>query len=64
MLASVLPLSNETLCSSDLIVWGIKTSEFNAPLHMIHLHSALVSGQVKVAVLPLFPFSGISFILA
>ncbi|XP_035851648.1 uncharacterized protein LOC118493913 [Sander lucioperca] len=63
MLASVLPLSNETSCSSDLIVWGIKMSELNAPLHMIHLHSALVSGQVKVAVLPQFPISGISFIL-
>lgn len=63
MLANVLPLSNETSCSSDLLVWGIKMSELHAPLHMIHLHSALVSGQVKVAVLPQFPISGVSFIL-
>ena len=38
-------------------------SAFNAPLHMIHLHSPLVSGHVKVAVLPRFPIDGISFIL-
>ena len=63
MLASVLPLSDETSCFSDLLVWGIKMSELNAPLHMIHLHSPLVSGLVKVAVLPQFPISGVSFIL-
>ena len=63
MLASVLPLSDETSCFSDLLVWGIKMSELNAPLHKIHLHSPLVSGLVKVAVLPQFPISGISFIL-
>ncbi|KAK0136914.1 hypothetical protein N1851_026936 [Merluccius polli] len=63
MLSSVLPLSNETSCFSDLLVWGIKMSELNAPLHMIHLHSPRVSGRVKVAVLPRFPISGISFIL-
>ena len=38
-------------------------SALNAPLHMIHLHSPLVSGHVKVAVLPRFPIDGISFIL-
>ncbi|CAJ1076939.1 uncharacterized protein LOC118558122 [Xyrichtys novacula] len=63
ILSSVLPLSNETSCFSDLLVWGIKMSELNAPLHMIHLHSPLASGRVKVAVLPRFPISGISFIL-
>ena len=63
MLASVLPLSSKTSCDSDLLVWGIKMCELNAPLHMIHLHSPLVSGHVKVAVLPRFPISGISFIL-
>ena len=63
MLASVLPLSNNTSCSSDLLVWGIKMSAFHAPLHMIHLDSPLVSGHVKVAVLPRFPIGGISFIL-
>lgn len=38
-------------------------SEINAPLHMIDLFSPLVSGRVKVAVLPRFPFEGVSFIL-
>lgn len=63
MLASVLPLSNETSCFSDLLVWGIKMSELNAPLHMVHLYSPLVTGHVKVAVLPRFPISGVTFIL-
>ena len=39
-------------------------SELNAPLHMIHLHSLLVLGHVKVAVLPEFQIDGILFILA
>ena len=43
LLASVLPLSNDTSYFSDLLVWGIKMSALNAPLHMIHLHSPLVS---------------------
>ncbi|KAK0145445.1 Retrovirus-related Pol polyprotein from transposon 297 [Merluccius polli] len=65
ILTSVLPLSSHlnTSCGSDLLVWGIKMCELNAPLHMIHLQSPLVSGHVKVAVLPRFPISGISFIL-
>ena len=63
ILASVLPLSSNTSCGSDLLVWGIKMCELNAPLHMVHLQSPLVSGHVKVAVLPRFPISGISFIL-
>ncbi|KAG7471602.1 hypothetical protein JOB18_022732 [Solea senegalensis] len=62
MLTSVLPLSNKTSCFSDLLVWGIKMSELNAPLHMIHLHSPLVSGHVKVAVLPRFPIDRWHFV--
>ena len=61
LLASVLPLSNDTSCSSDLLVWGIKISALNAPLHMIHLHSPLVSRHVKVAVLPRFPIDLVYF---
>lgn len=59
MLADVLPLSNKTLRLSDLLVWGIKMSELSAPLHMIHLHSPLVSGHVKVAVVPRLLISSI-----
>ena len=42
-------------------MWGIKMSALNAPLHMIHLHSPLVSGHVKVAVLPRFPIDLVYF---
>lgn len=38
-------------------------SELNAPLHMIHLFSPLVTGHVKLAVLPRFLISGVTFIL-
>lgn len=61
-LANVLPLSDKTSCFSDLLVWGIKMCEINASLHMVHLFSP-VSGHVKVAVLPRFPISGVTFIL-
>jgi len=63
MLDSVLPLSNETSCNSDILVWGIKMSVLRAPLHMVHLHWPLVTGHVKVAVRPRIPISGVSFIL-
>ncbi len=63
MLTNVLPLSNETSCNSDLLVWGIKMSVVRAPLHMVHLCLPLVTGHVKIAVLPRFPISGVSFIL-
>lgn len=38
-------------------------SEINVPLHMVHLFLPHVSGHVKVAVLPRFSISGVSFIL-
>lgn len=62
MLNDVLPLSAPTACNSDLLVWGIKMSVLQAPLHMVHLHSPLVTGCVKVAMIPRFPISGVSFI--
>lgn len=63
MLESILPLLEETSCGSDLLVWEIKMSVTNAPLHMVHLYSPLVTGHLKVAVHPQLPIKGISFIL-
>lgn len=63
IMANVFPLSDKTSCFSDLLVWGIKMSEINALFHMVHLFSPLVSGHVKVAVLPRFPISCVTFVL-
>uniref|UniRef100_A0A3P9JAN5 Gypsy retrotransposon integrase-like protein 1 n=1 Tax=Oryzias latipes TaxID=8090 RepID=A0A3P9JAN5_ORYLA len=63
MLESVLQLSEETSCGSDLLVWGIKMSVLRVPLHEVHLHSPLVTGRVKVAIRSRLPISGVSFIL-
>ncbi|XP_035984480.1 uncharacterized protein LOC118558122 [Fundulus heteroclitus] len=63
LLESVLPLSDQSSCGSDILVWGIKMSVIKAPLHMVHLCSPLVSGRVKVAVRPRLPIEGVSFIL-
>lgn len=63
MLDSILPLSAETSCKSDLLVWDIKMSATRAPLHMVHLNLPLVTGHVKVAMRSHFPISGVSFIL-
>ncbi|XP_054860848.1 uncharacterized protein LOC129347475 [Amphiprion ocellaris] len=50
MLSDVLPLSNETSCGSDVLVWGIGMTVLRAPLHVVYLKSPLVTGPVKVAV--------------
>lgn len=60
MITNVMPLSDETLCNSDLLVWGIKMSVLRAPLHNVHLCLPLVTGPAKVAVLPRFPISAVS----
>lgn len=58
---SVLPLSEETSCCSDLLVWGIKTSVLRVPLHMVCLRCG--TRCVKVAVCLQLPISSVSFIL-
>ncbi|KAL3987989.1 helicase SRCAP [Sarotherodon galilaeus] len=63
LLESVLPLSEQSSCGLDILVWGIKMSVTSAPVHMVFLQSPLVSGYVKVAVRPRLPVAGISFIL-
>uniref|UniRef100_A0A8C5DT92 Gypsy retrotransposon integrase-like protein 1 n=1 Tax=Gouania willdenowi TaxID=441366 RepID=A0A8C5DT92_GOUWI len=63
MLRDVLPLSDETSCDADVLMWGIGMTVMRVPLHMVHLQSPLVSGPVKVAVCPRLPVSGVSFIL-
>lgn len=63
MLTNVLPLSNETSCNANLLVWGVKMSVVRAPLHMMQLYSPLVTGPVKIAMLSRFLISGVSFIL-
>ena len=59
LLESVLPLSEQTYCGSDILVWGIKISVVRAPLHMVHLHSAFLTERIKVAVRPRLPIDGI-----
>lgn len=49
LLESVLPLSEQSSCGSNILVWGIKMSVTSAPVHMVFLQSPLVSGYVKVA---------------
>lgn len=63
MLDNLLPLSDQSSCKSDLLVWGIKMSVVKAPLHNVHLQSSFLSGQVRVAVRPRLPVKGVSFIL-
>ncbi|XP_076876436.1 uncharacterized protein LOC143525877 [Brachyhypopomus gauderio] len=63
MLASVVPLSADTSCGSEVLVQGIDLSILRAPLHKIYLRSALVTGTVTVAICPHLPVSNVSFIL-
>lgn len=53
MFSNILPLSVETPSRSNELV----------PLHRIHLNSALVSGDVAVAVYPFLPIKGFDLIM-
>lgn len=63
LLESVLPLSEQSSCGSNILVWGIKMSVTSTSVHMVFLQSPLVSGYVKVAVHTRLPIAGVSFIL-
>lgn len=59
MLDSVLPLSDQTVCDSDVLVWGIRLSVLRAPLHRAHSHSPVITGHVKVALSSQLPIKGV-----
>ena len=64
ILASVLPVSDTSACTTSTIVRGIGMGFVPAPLHYIHVTSDLVTGLFPVAVRPCFLDEGVDFIMA
>lgn len=62
MVDSLLALSADSFCGSDVLCWGVKTSVLRAPLHTVVLRSPLVSGPV-VGLRPTLPGQGVAMIL-
>ena len=63
ILSGVLPLGEQTACGSSTIIRGVEMGFISAPLHTIHVKSALVSGYFRVAVRNELPIDGIVFVM-
>ncbi|XP_076877760.1 uncharacterized protein LOC143526887 isoform X2 [Brachyhypopomus gauderio] len=63
MLDSILPLSEDSYCGCDVLIQGIKMGVIRVPLHKVCLEMTDFKGEVKVAVRPTLPISGIDLIL-
>lgn len=63
VVAGVLPLSEQTSCSSNVLVQVIEMGLVKVPLHQVHLQSELCTGFVKVGVRECLPVKGVEFIL-
>lgn len=62
ILQGVLPFSEQSELKCSAIVQGFG-GYLTLPLHTVNLHTALVSGNVSVAVCPTIPIDGVSMIL-
>nr|XP_033958099.1 uncharacterized protein LOC117460658 [Pseudochaenichthys georgianus] len=60
----ILPLTSRSSCGSSAVVQGVGMTLVAAPLHNVYIHSSLVKGFFKVAVLPALPIKGVDFILS
>nr|XP_033942279.1 uncharacterized protein LOC117449038 isoform X4 [Pseudochaenichthys georgianus] len=60
----ILPLTSRSSCGSSAVVQGVGMTLVAAPLHNVYIHSSLVKGFFKVAVLPALPSKGVDFILS
>ena len=63
ILSGVLPLGEQTACGSSAIIRGVEMGFISAPLHTVHVRSALVSGYFKVAVRNELPIDGIALVM-
>lgn len=63
ILEDFLQFTDESALGSSVLVEGFGGGHLICPLHTIRLQTALVSGDVVVAVCPYLPIEGVSFIL-
>ena len=63
MLKDVLLLSEQSYTGSNVLIQGVKSEVISIPLHIVSLHTELVSGPVMVGAMTSLPVEGISLIL-
>ena len=63
ILTQILPFSPNSFCGSDALLWGVKMSVLQAPLHTIFLRSPLVSSLVKIGTHSCLPVCRVVLIL-
>uniref|UniRef100_A0A3B3BUU0 Gypsy retrotransposon integrase-like protein 1 n=1 Tax=Oryzias melastigma TaxID=30732 RepID=A0A3B3BUU0_ORYME len=59
----VLSFTKASSCGSSVMIQGVGVNLVSAPLHTVYLESPLVTGLVKVAVLPTLPIEGVDLLL-
>ena len=63
MLKDILLLSEQSYTGSNVLIQGVKSEVISIPLHIVNLHTELVSGPVMVGAMTSLPVEGISLIL-
>ena len=63
MLSSVVDPDDDSFTGEFVVCKGIEGKTVSVPLHSVHLKSDLVTGQVRVGLMPTLPMRGISFLL-
>ena len=63
LLEGVVPLSDQSYTGSNVLIQGVGFGVINVPIHVVNLHTELVSGPVMVGIRPTLPVQGVSFIL-
>ena len=63
ILEGILPLSDQSYTSNNVLIQGVGLGVISVPLHIVNLHTSLVSGPAMVGVRPTLPVQGVSFIL-
>ena len=63
ILSSVLPFSDQSSAGVSILLQGVEMGVIRVPLHLISLHSNIVSGTVAVGLRASLPVEGISMIL-
>jgi len=56
-------LSDQSYTGNDVIIQGVGLEVMSVPLHVISVHTELVSGPAMVDVRPTLPVQGVLFIL-
>ena len=63
ILSNVLPFSDQSSAGVSVLLQGVEMGVIRVPLHLISLHSDIVSGTVAVGLRASLPVKGISMIL-